>query len=90
MRNGIEIQDLLDEAYRRGPTLDNQLIPNDRELPIILDRVYACHEIVKMDGFLPGCPPSGDAFWEALNLLMAGRPLEELLIRILNLIERRT
>ena len=78
MRNGIPIKELLDEAYVLGATLENQLIPNDPELPIILDRVYPCHEIVKIDAFLPGCPPSGDAFWEALNSLMAGQSLDHL------------
>jgi NAD-reducing hydrogenase small subunit len=81
MRNGIPIKQLLEEAYVKGPSLDNQFIPNDEELPIILDRVYACHEIVKVDGFLPGCPPSGDAFWEALNLIRSGKTLDELSYR---------
>jgi len=78
MRNGIPVQELLAEAYLNGPTLANRLIPNDEELPPLLDRVYPCHEIVKIDGFLPGCPPTADLLWEALNLLMAGRSLDEL------------
>jgi NAD-reducing hydrogenase small subunit len=28
---------------------------------------------VKVDYFLPGCPPSGDAIWEGLKELLAGR-----------------
>lgn len=78
MRNGIPVKELLAEAYLNGPTLANRLIPNDEELPPLLDRVYPCHEIVKIDGFLPGCPPTADLLWEALNLLMAGRSLDEL------------
>ena len=65
----------------RHPTLANRLIPNDEELPPLLDRVYPCHEIVKIDGFLPGCPPKADLLWEALNLLMAGRSLDELSVK---------
>lgn len=78
MRNGIPVKELLAESYLTGPTLANKLIPNDEELPPLLDRVYPCHEIVKIDGFLPGCPPTADLLWEALNLLMAGRSLDEL------------
>lgn len=81
MRNGIPVKDLLAESYLNGPTLANRLIPDDEELPPLLDRVYPCHEIVKIDGFLPGCPPKADLLWEALNLLIAGRSLDELSVK---------
>jgi coenzyme F420-reducing hydrogenase gamma subunit len=42
-------------------------IPNDPELPLLLDKVYPCHEVVKIDYHLPGCPPSADTIWEALR-----------------------
>jgi len=78
MRNGIPVSELLTESYVRGSTLANALIPSDEDIPVLLDRIYPCHEIVKIDGFLPGCPPKADLFWEALNLLIAGRSLDEL------------
>jgi NAD-reducing hydrogenase small subunit len=63
MRNGIPIGECLRE---------DGIIPNDPELPMILDRVYPCHEIVKIDYFLPGCPPRADLIWEALVALVTG------------------
>ncbi|HQO39614.1 MAG TPA: NADP oxidoreductase [Spirochaetota bacterium] len=78
MRNGIPVKDCLEEAYLKGPTVDEnkkKIIPNDEELPMILDRVYACHEIVKIDYFLPGCPPRADLIWDALVALVTGKPL---------------
>ncbi|MGK5088591.1 NADP oxidoreductase, partial [Bdellovibrionota bacterium FG-2] len=78
MRNGIPVSELLRETFHAGPTVANQLIPNDEEIPMLLDRVYPCHEIVKIDGYLPGCPPRADLLWEALNLLIAGQSLEQL------------
>jgi NAD-reducing hydrogenase small subunit len=75
MRNGIPVQECLEEAYLRCPTVDDKIIPNDEELPIILDKVYPLHEIVKIDYFLPGCPPSADLIWEALTALVGGKPL---------------
>jgi len=77
LRNAIPLKDCLDEAYLNSPSVDpaDRLIPNDEELPIILDKVYPCHEIVKIDYFLPGCPPSGDAIWEAVTALVEGRPI---------------
>jgi NAD-reducing hydrogenase small subunit len=77
LRNGIPIRECLEEAYLNSPTVDpaDRLIPNDEEIPVILDRVYPLHEIVKIDAFLPGCPPSADLIWEALTALVEGRPL---------------
>ena len=42
-------------------------IPNDPELPLPLDKVHPIHEVVHVDYFLPGCPPSADAFWAFLD-----------------------
>lgn len=76
MRNGIPIRECLEEVYFRSPTSEgNTIIPNDEDLPILLDRVYPCHEVVKIDHFLPGCPPRADLIWEALTALVEGRPL---------------
>jgi len=79
LRNGIPIKECLEEAYLNSPTIspnDPRIIPNDEELPIILDRVYPCHEVVKIDYFLPGCPPSADLIWNALTTLLGGKPLD--------------
>lgn len=78
MRNGIPLQECLEEAYINGPTVHNpsRQIPNDPEIPLILDRIYPCNEVVKIDYFLPGCPPPADALWEALVALLAGKPVE--------------
>jgi NAD-reducing hydrogenase small subunit len=76
LRNSIPLKECLDEAYLNGPSIEpgERIIPNDEELPIILDKVYPCHEVVKIDAFLPGCPPSADLIWEAVTALVEGRP----------------
>lgn len=80
MRNGISVKECLDEAYLHGPTVEGNnpegIIPNDDELPMILDKVYPCHEIVKIDYFLPGCPPRADLIWDALVALIKGTPMD--------------
>ncbi|MFH1465141.1 MAG: NADP oxidoreductase [Pseudomonadota bacterium] len=78
LRNGIPLQECLDEAYRDGPSVHNPSgqLPNDPELPLILDQVYPVQEVVKIDFFLPGCPPSADAIWAALTALLSGKPIE--------------
>jgi NAD-reducing hydrogenase small subunit len=81
LRNGIPIQECLDEAYLDGPTVsagsnEERILPNDDELPMILDKVYPCHEVVKIDYYLPGCPPRADLIWAALVALVTGNEMD--------------
>jgi NAD-reducing hydrogenase small subunit len=77
MRNGIPIKECIEEAYLNGPTVTgNTIVPNDEEIPMMLDRVYPCQEIVKIDYFLPGCPPRADLIWNALVALVKGTPMD--------------
>ncbi len=73
MRNTIGLRECLEAVYLNGVSLEGAgLIPNDEDLPLLLDRVYPSHEVVKIDYFLPGCPPSADAIWAALKALLTG------------------
>jgi NAD-reducing hydrogenase small subunit len=78
LRNNIPLQECYAEAYLLGPTVHNprRQIPNDPELPLLLDRVYPCHEVVKIDYHLPGCPPPADTLWEALAALLSDKPVQ--------------
>ncbi|MCX7698588.1 MAG: NADP oxidoreductase [Candidatus Goldbacteria bacterium] len=79
MRNGIPLKECLEEAYINGPTVKDvnsqKIIPCDPDIPKILNKVYPCHEIVKIDYFLPGCPPRADLIWNALYALVTGNEL---------------
>ncbi len=77
MRNAImhsddPLRECLEEAYHTTKFVYNPTneIPNDPALPLILDRVYTCVEVVKIDYQIAGCPPSGDALWQALTALI--------------------
>jgi NAD-reducing hydrogenase small subunit len=76
MRNTIPVIECLTEAYLNGPTVYNPSgkLPSDREIPRILDQVYPCDQVVKMDYHIPGCPPSAEALWHALTTLLQGKP----------------
>jgi NAD-reducing hydrogenase small subunit len=78
MRNNIPLKECLEEAYLEGPTVHNprETIPNDPDLPLLLDRVYPCNEVVKIDYFLPGCPPPAEALWQALVALLNDKPVD--------------
>ena len=49
----------------------NPQIPTD--VPILLKKVRPLHEIVKVDFFIPGCPPPADLITYVLTELLAGR-----------------
>lgn len=75
LRNGIPLAECYREAFLDGPTVDNASgkIPDDEEIPLLLDQVYPCDRVVKIDYSLPGCPPSADTLWAALTALLGGR-----------------
>ena len=79
MRNRHTITECLNEAYMTSPTAVAdvvQIIPNHPDLPKITTRIYPCHEVVRMDYFLPGCPPDGDAIFKVLDDLINGRAID--------------
>ena len=78
LRNAVPLKECLQEAYLDGPTVYNPkgIIPCDKEIPLCLDKVYPAHHVVKIDYFLPGCPPSGDTIWEGLVALLNNKPLQ--------------
>jgi NAD-reducing hydrogenase small subunit len=78
MRNLVSTDECLREAYLDGPSVHNpsKVMPKDVELPLLLEKVVPAHEVVRIDYFLPGCPPSADAIWAALTALLSGGPLE--------------
>jgi NAD-reducing hydrogenase small subunit len=73
MRNSGPLEECLREAYTTGIGVENPHIPNDPELPLLLNQVHPIHEVVKIDYSLPGCPPSADVFWKFLTDLLAGK-----------------
>ncbi|MBM3202467.1 NADP oxidoreductase [Candidatus Woesearchaeota archaeon] len=73
LRNHVPLEECLREAYLDGIGVERPGIPNDPELPLLLDQVHPIHEVVKVDYFLSGCPPSADMFWKFLTDLAAGR-----------------
>jgi NAD-reducing hydrogenase small subunit len=75
MRNQFELEDCLREAYIDGVGVANPGIPDDPEIPLLLNKVHPIHEVVRVDHFLPGCPPTGDTIWTFLTELIEGRPV---------------
>jgi NAD-reducing hydrogenase small subunit len=74
MRNPIGPEAILDRAYIQNASAQAQ-IPCV-VVPKLLKIVRPIHEFVKVDVFLPGCPPSADTFHTTLTALVNGGPLD--------------
>lgn len=73
LRNHFELKECLEEVYLKGKGVVNPQIPSDEELPLLTDKVYPIHEVVKIDYSLPGCPPPADAFLELIMAIKQNR-----------------
>ncbi|HLK22085.1 MAG TPA: hypothetical protein VKT81_24220 [Bryobacteraceae bacterium] len=75
MRNPFGVQPIIERAY-----VDTVSIPGpapNSVIPRLLDRVRPIHEVVPVDVFVPGCPPSADTIYQVLSDLIAGRKPDE-------------
>jgi [NiFe] hydrogenase diaphorase moiety small subunit len=77
MRNTIPLSECLEEAYLDSITSmpDECVVPYHEDLPKILDKVYACNEIVEIDYYIPGCPPDANHIWKSVLSLISGEQL---------------
>jgi len=72
LRNGLPHGDqaIIERAYKTPANLNPQ-IPT--QVPKLLTHTRPLHEIVKVDHYLPGCPPNADLINYMLTELLAGR-----------------
>ncbi len=73
LRNEVELKECLETSYLNSVGIVDPQIPNDKELPLLLDKVYPIMDAVKIDYVLPGCPPPAEAFLEIVTALIEGR-----------------
>lgn len=73
MRNLVGTEAALKRAYLDTETVIGGIIPDSPELGKPLENVTGVGEVVKVDLFIPGCPPRADALFYALSELLAGR-----------------
>lgn len=71
MRNPIPVKQLLERIYVEGAE-EKQRVPSDG-VPALLKRAVPLHEVVKVDVFVPGCPPPASAIAYVLGELLDGR-----------------
>ncbi len=74
LRNRFGVDDLLTGLYAEGP---GKAPPAGHEgvAPTLLPRVLPLHQVIKVDAFIPGCPPDPYRIWMAVSALLAGEPV---------------
>jgi len=74
MRNPLRrAEPVLRRAYIENVDVNPRRPADPGVVPVLLDRVKTIHEVVDVDVFLPGCPPSADLIHFVLTELVAGR-----------------
>ena len=73
MRNAFSKDEVLRRVYIESESTKDGKIPSSPEIPGLLEKALPVHEVVKVDCFVPGCPPHSDAIKYALNELLQGR-----------------
>jgi NAD-reducing hydrogenase small subunit len=87
LRNLFVRDDVLRAAYVERATAQPQIPAEFRDkgdtggeggegdadiVPRLLPRVEPLHRVVKVDAYLPGCPPSADGIWDAITAALHG------------------
>jgi len=74
MRNPYSAKEVTDRAYFENATAQQQL--PTIYVPTLLKTVRPIQEFVKVDYYLPGCPPAADTFHAFLTGLVEGKPVD--------------
>lgn len=73
LRNFISKDEVLKRGYVETESTTEGKIPEAEELGKLTDQVSGVNRVVKVDVYIPGCPPSADSIYYALNELINGR-----------------
>jgi len=71
MRTVFPLEKVLERIYDENATINKQ-VPT-KIVPKLLERVMPLHEMVSVDVYLPGCPPSAQDIFFAISELLEGR-----------------
>ncbi len=86
LANLYNVKEIIDRKYKEVPTVVNlnNITPREEtevdidgyrvklSLPRVLDRLYPLDQVIDVDYYIPGCPPTSEVFWNALNILLSG------------------
>jgi len=77
LNNLYTTEEVFHKVYRDSVSTESNGLPRE-DIPALTDRVYALHEVVKVDAYLPGCPTTPEMVTNALVAILEGKPLPQL------------
>lgn len=72
MRNLFDVKDVLKRAYIETETTVDGKIPSHPELPALKKNVLPIDQVVKVDAYIPGCPPLPSVIRDSLISIING------------------
>jgi len=73
LRNFIPKEEVLKRGYVETESTTEGKVPEAEELGKLTNQVSGVNRVVKVDVYIPGCPPSADSIYYALTELINGR-----------------
>jgi NAD-reducing hydrogenase small subunit len=73
MRNFFDTQEVLERGYVGTESTVDGEVPVHEDLTPLTEKVMGVGDVVPVDIYVPGCPPSADAIWHVLSELLEGR-----------------
>jgi len=66
---------ILERSYLKSPTVINKekTLPDEKKLPQFYDTVYALDQVIDVDYYVPGCPPTSALLAQVVTLLLKGQ-----------------
>ena len=73
MRNRVTNDELLHRSYVELADTAPQIPRDYQSIAEMMTEARPLHEVIKVDAFLHGCPPTADSIWFAVSELLQGR-----------------
>jgi NAD-reducing hydrogenase small subunit len=73
LRNAIPKEEILIRGFVESESTVEGVIPVHEDLPPLLNQVLPLNGVVRVEAYVPGCPPSPQALAYAFGEILAGR-----------------
>lgn len=73
LRNRVSNEELLNRSYVELADITPQVPREYDTIAEMMKEARPLHEVIKVDAFIHGCPPTADSIWYAVSELLAGR-----------------